>query len=622
MAFLPTLSAVTGGLNDITGSVGETDGAITGLAKSIAFPVMAFYKLGSAIADIKLAYVELGEKLYDLLGDKVGFLAVGVSVQQLAKDKRDAAAAALEWNKKIDDLENSVNRLGVAQDINAAQLRRVHTPAVEESTLATKKQIAEAEKLAERIMKMEWGIEKARIEAYAESQRQAWTEAQKMNYVLLEQSSAFDKNKKSIDWASLSLDSYIKKYPGWVDLQGNIHEGMGNVNDALLNGGKVLLDYGVNADAATKKASGAFSGMGNEISTVLTNLSQEIANKVTGWAGPFQTFASKALASLVEGLFSPVTKYLNKLGKELGDWMTGLLGGESDGFQLPGFSGWGGGGSSGSSGGSGVGGAGSTISGIAGGIGGAAGIVEGLRMGGWAGAATTIGSATLAGASIGSIVPGIGTAVGALIGAMWSSIGLGIGNLIAGPNSYEALAKEVKRDLGVSISHQEIKAFMDSMGISESKAWDHRVEIEQSPMFMAYLMAMGEKPETKWEAMDYGLDMAKATGHWGPYNDIYGNWVGNELKLSETIIPWRNMLIAGATYPDGYWSNLPKYEQGTPYVPEDGLAYLHKGEAVIPADKNRGGVVININAPTYGISGFAEMMREAEGILGRVGAYA
>lgn len=33
---------------------------------------------------------------------------------------------------------------------------------------------------------------------------------------------------------------------------------------------------------------------------------------------------------------------------------------------------------------------------------------------------------------------------------------------------------------------------------------------------------------------------------------------------------------------------LPSYDVGTPYVPSDGPAYLHKGEAVVPAEFNRG----------------------------------
>ena len=45
---------------------------------------------------------------------------------------------------------------------------------------------------------------------------------------------------------------------------------------------------------------------------------------------------------------------------------------------------------------------------------------------------------------------------------------------------------------------------------------------------------------------------------------------------------------------------LPEYAQGTPYVPENGYAYLHKGEAVIPADSNKSGPAIIINA-TYNV---------------------
>jgi hypothetical protein len=624
MTLLPAMSAIVGSFNDAAGSVDVADSALVKLSKSISFPLMAFYKLNSVIADLKLSYVDLGDSIYKLLGDKIGFAAVGVSVQELAKNKRDAAAASLEWNKKIQDLEDSVNNLGKAQGDSAKVLRTNYNPAAEDSVLVTKKQIAEMEKLGERIKKMEWSVEKDRIEANAEKRREAAKAAEWMNSALIEQSGLFNKNSGAIDMASLSLDGYIKKYPGWADAQGSIHEGFADTNSLLLNGGEILLDYGTKADKSSKQATSAFSGMGNEISTVLTNLSQELADKVTKWAGPFQTFASKALASLVEGLFSPVTQYLNKLGKELGDWMTGLLGGKSDGFQMPS---WGGGGSGGSSGGSGggaagLGGAGKYVGAGLEGVAGVSSIIAGLRQGGWSGAAGVIGGGAMTGAAIGSVVPGIGTAVGALVGAIWSSVGLGIGNLVSGPNSYEALAKEVKRDLGISISHQEVKAFMDSMGISESKAWDHRVEIEQSPMFMAYLMAMGEKPETKWEAMDYGLDMAKSTGHWGPYNDIYGNWVGNELKLSESLIPWRNMLIAGASYPDGYTTNLPAYSQGTPYVPEDGLAYLHKGEAVIPANQNKGGRVIQILGNIYGFDDFVQKVREAEMQLDTVGAYA
>lgn len=41
--------------------------------------------------------------------------------------------------------------------------------------------------------------------------------------------------------------------------------------------------------------------------------------------------------------------------------------------------------------------------------------------------------------------------------------------------------------------------------------------------------------------------------------------------------------------------DVPQYAAGTPYVPENQFAFLHKGEAVIPAEYNRGGgVTVNI----------------------------
>lgn len=35
-------------------------------------------------------------------------------------------------------------------------------------------------------------------------------------------------------------------------------------------------------------------------------------------------------------------------------------------------------------------------------------------------------------------------------------------------------------------------------------------------------------------------------------------------------------------------TGIPLYEQGTPFVPRDGLAYLHRGERVVPANQNSG----------------------------------
>lgn len=46
--------------------------------------------------------------------------------------------------------------------------------------------------------------------------------------------------------------------------------------------------------------------------------------------------------------------------------------------------------------------------------------------------------------------------------------------------------------------------------------------------------------------------------------------------------------------------SLPKYAQGTNYVPNTGLAVLHQGEQVVPRGMNPGNVTININGGTGG----------------------
>lgn len=44
----------------------------------------------------------------------------------------------------------------------------------------------------------------------------------------------------------------------------------------------------------------------------------------------------------------------------------------------------------------------------------------------------------------------------------------------------------------------------------------------------------------------------------------------------------------------GVAAGVPQYAQGTPWVPNDGLAYLHKGEQVIPAGKSAGSMSVTI----------------------------
>jgi hypothetical protein len=57
--------------------------------------------------------------------------------------------------------------------------------------------------------------------------------------------------------------------------------------------------------------------------------------------------------------------------------------------------------------------------------------------------------------------------------------------------------------------------------------------------------------------------------------------------------------------------NIPAYATGTNYVPSDGLAYLHKGEAVIPASQNKAGmngITVNVTGNTISNSRDADKL--------------
>jgi len=61
---------------------------------------------------------------------------------------------------------------------------------------------------------------------------------------------------------------------------------------------------------------------------------------------------------------------------------------------------------------------------------------------------------------------------------------------------------------------------------------------------------------------------------------------------------------------------IPQFAVGTPYVPRDMLAYVHRGEEIVPASQNRSGsaarqeIVYNQNAPVYGLLDFEQKVKQ------------
>jgi len=72
-------------------------------------------------------------------------------------------------------------------------------------------------------------------------------------------------------------------------------------------------------------------------------------------------------------------------------------------------------------------------------------------------------------------------------------------------------------------------------------------------------------------------------------------------------------------------SYVPSYDVGTPYVPQDTLAMVHKGERIIPASQNRsgssGGVTIVFSGPVYGVLDFEQRVKQIVRDAGSDGAF-
>lgn len=388
-------------------------------------------------------------------------------------------------------------------------------------------------------------------------------------------------------------------------------------SELLLNNGEVMTKV-------AKSGETAMTGLGNVVSTTLTNMTQSIAKAATEWMGPIQGFAAGALSAIMEGFLNPWMEKLTEVGNIFSNWLTGLLSGKGGGGLFGNIIGALTGG-----GGNGVAGQVASNAGLAGtvsgwlGIGGSsAGVVAGTTALTGSAASAAYGTSGMiggmSGVSSSAAAGGSGflSSLGAFATNPWT-IGIAAAGALGylgyqwatGPNSYQALAEETKRDLGVSVSDGQVKAFMDAVGIPENKAWDYRVQIEQSPMYMAYLLALGKKPHTKWEAFQKPLAWGAVKDMWAPYNSVYSNWCGNEQKL--TAIPWSNMLIPNAKDPItelgvNPWDieNVPQYQKGIDYVPSRHLAILDPGEAVLTAEQNKARgvtVIVRVEGPVYGL---------------------
>jgi lambda family phage tail tape measure protein len=99
-----------------------------------------------------------------------------------------------------------------------------------------------------------------------------------------------------------------------------------------------------------------------------------------------------------------------------------------------------------------------------------------------------------------------------------------------------------------------------------------------------------------------------------------GGGLGGLLSAGASLLGGGSTTTGLASLPSSVNTSFPTYEQGTNYVPNEGLAYLHKGEAVVPAKYNSsGGGSGNITfAPVINIDSRADQSQVRQLVLSAV----
>ncbi len=305
--------------------------------------------------------------------------------------------------------------------------------------------------------------------------------------------------------------------------------------------------------ANKKKAQGATTDLGKEVSTVFTNMVQSLAENIIEWKGwadtierTVKSLAKSLLSAFLEGFLKPLNDQLTSWGRQLGNWLSKIMAGTSGAGGISGI------GNLISSSGSA---AFSSLLTTATGAGGIALLLKGIMGGGWG---STVGGSALLGASLGSIIPGLGTAIGAAIGAISGTIGKALSNLISGKNAYEAGAPEVLRDFKVEIGQDSVKAIFNALNLSESQAYGIRKDIFSSPVVLQQLYGVAEQQgkveeflasleqvKTAWGDFDFraAFELGQTTGDWTELNKVFEDAFEHSQRLQEIMPNWREQLL-------------------------------------------------------------------------------
>jgi hypothetical protein len=295
--------------------------------------------------------------------------------------------------------------------------------------------------------------------------------------------------------------------------------------------------------------------------------------------------ATSMLSALLNGMITPLTHELAKLGTSLTDSILGITqtkdiagkitGGASNGGGLLGVLG----GLFGGSGGAlknGTDEYGNIIS-VGGGVGGAGGI---------SGALGSVGS--FLGSTAGIATMGIGAAAAGIIS--W----------VKSQSHWEA--NDLVQNLQAPFD-SAIAAIVDKITIGkEAGTLTQRDVLDAQQGEHELWNSINQAVETWRTAKGNSADRDKVASQFHQTEDAF---MANQLAGIDALAHfhyWDTSYRDGSVN-DAAASQLPHYAMGTPWVSRDGPAYLHRGEAVIPASANKspGGVNVTVS-PTYNFS--------------------
>ncbi len=215
---------------------------------------------------------------------------------------------------------------------------------------------------------------------------------------------------------------------------------------------------------------------------------------------------------------------------------------------------------------------------------GPAGTALGATIGGVGGAAiagglsATLGTGALVGGTLGTGIGGFAAGMGAMMtnpftiipaaAALLSYVGY---KLATGPDSYEAARDEAQRDLGLDISTEHMKAFFDSVGVSEAQAWGIRKDLTSSPAFleMAYGAASEQGKTADFLKSLESVNTVMGVGNFRPGFEQYlssgdASLLNDEFmqlfsgsKALKAIMPDYSKLLIGGSGVSGNPNNYP-----------------------------------------------------------------